>query len=81
VYDSKTYIRYYLNGTPSEVIIKILDLSGELVVALPSKGVANADNEVVWDVSTVQSGIYYGVVEATIDGAKETKIIKIAVVK
>jgi len=81
VYDTKTYIRYYINGAPSEVVVKILDLSGELVVSLPSKAVANADNEVVWDVSTVQSGVYYGVIEATIDGAKETKIIKIAVVK
>lgn len=81
VYDGKTYIRYYLNGSASVVSIKILDLSGELVTSLPSKNVSNADNEVVWDVSTVQSGVYYGVIEATIDGAKETKIIKIAVVK
>ncbi len=81
VYDGKTYIRYYLNGSASVVSIKILDLSGELVTSLPSKNISNADNEVVWDVSTVQSGIYYGVIEATIDGAKETKIIKIAVVK
>ncbi|MBN8571474.1 MAG: hypothetical protein J0M18_17760, partial [Ignavibacteria bacterium] len=81
VYDGRTYIRYYLNGSASVVSIKILDLSGELVTSLPSKNVSNADNEVVWDVSTVQSGVYYGVIEATIDGAKETKIIKIAVVK
>ncbi|MBN8569425.1 MAG: hypothetical protein J0M18_07325 [Ignavibacteria bacterium] len=81
VYDGKTYIRYYLNGSASVVSIKILDLSGELVTSLPSKNISNADNEVVWDVSTVQSGVYYGVIEATIDGAKETKIIKIAVVK
>lgn len=80
-YDGKTYIRYYINGTAGVVSIKILDLSGELVTALPSKNVSNADNEVVWDVSTVQSGIYYGVIEATIDGTTETKIIKIAVVK
>ncbi len=81
VYDGRTYIRYYLNGSASVVSIKILDLSGELVTSLPSKNISNADNEVVWDVSTVQSGVYYGVIEATIDGAKETKIIKIAVVK
>ncbi len=81
VYDSKTFIRYYINGTAGVVSIKILDLSGELVTALPSKNVSNADNEVVWDVSTVQSGVYYGVIEATVDGTTETKIIKIAVVK
>lgn len=81
VYDGKTYIRYYINGTAGVVSIKILDLSGELVTSLPSKNVSNADNEVVWDVSTVQSGVYYGVIEASVDGTSETRIIKIAVVK
>jgi len=81
VYDGKTFIRYYINGSAGVVSIKILDLSGELITSLPSKNVSNADNEVVWDVASVQSGVYYGVIEATVDGTKETKIIKIAVVK
>jgi hypothetical protein len=29
----------------------------------------------------VQSGVYYGVIEAEVDGNVETRIIKIAVVK
>ncbi len=81
VYDSKTFIRYYINGNASSVNIKVLDLSGELVTSLTGTVFANADNEVAWDVSKVQSGIYYGVIEAVIDGSKETKVIKIAVVK
>ncbi len=81
VYDSKTFIRYYINGNAGTVSIKILDLSGELVTKLNGTSNSNADNEVIWDVSAVQSGIYYGVIEAEIDGSKETKIIKIAVVK
>jgi len=81
VYDSRTYIRYYLNGNATSVTVKILDLSGELVTSLNGTSVSNADNEIIWDVSTVQSGIYYGVIEAEIDGSKERKIIKIAVVK
>lgn len=81
VYDSRTFIRYFINGIASSVNIKVLDLSGELVTSLAGTTFANADNEVVWNVSKVQSGIYYGVVEAVIDGTKETKIIKIAVVK
>lgn len=81
VYDSKTYIRYYLNGNSGTVNIKILDLSGELITKLAGSNYSNSDNEVVWDVSNVQSGIYYGVIEAEIDGSTETKIIKIAVVK
>ncbi len=81
VYDSKTFIRYYLNGNTTSVTIKILDLSGELVTKLTGTAHSFADNEIIWDVSTVQSGVYYGVVQATIDGSTETKIIKIAVVK
>lgn len=59
----------------------MLDLSGELVATLPGTMISNSDNEVKWNVSEVQSGIYYGVIEAVIDGSKETKIIKIAVIK
>lgn len=81
VYEGSTFIRYYLNGNTSSVKIKILDLSGELVTTLNGTAISNADNEVKWDVSDVQSGIYYGVIEADIDGASEKKIIKIAVVK
>lgn len=81
VYDNTTYIRYYLNGNASSVNIKILDLSGELVTELTGTANSNVENEVVWNVGTVQSGIYYGVVEANIDGSSETRIIKIAIVK
>lgn len=81
VYDNKTYIRYYLNGNASSVTIKIMDLSGELVTELPGTKFANLDNEVVWNLNNVQSGVYYGVVEAEIDGTKESRIIKIAIVK
>lgn len=81
VYDNKTFIRYYLNGNATSVVIKILDLSGELVAKINGTTYSNADNEIVWDVTNVQTGIYYGVIEAEIDGVKETKIMKIAVVK
>jgi len=81
VYDNQTFIRYYLNGSASNVSVKILDLSGELITTLPGTSNSNSDNEVKWDVSNIQSGIYYGVVSADIDGNTETEVIKIAVVK
>lgn len=81
VYDNQTFIRYYLNGSASNVSVKILDLSGELITTLPGTSNSNSDNEVKWDVSNIQSGIYYGVVSADIDGSTETEVIKIAVVK
>jgi len=81
VYEDKTFIRYYLNGNGTSVDIKILDLSGELVTKLAGTANSNSENEIVWQVGNVQSGIYYGVIDAVIDGNKETRIIKIAVVK
>ncbi len=81
VYDNSTFIRYFLNGNASSVTVKILDLSGELVTTLPATAYSKSDNEVRWDVSGVQSGIYYGVIEAEIDGSSESQVIKIAVVK
>jgi hypothetical protein len=81
VYDNNTFIRYYLNGNANEVIIKIVDLSGELITTLNGTSFSNSENEVAWNVSEVQSGIYYGIVEANIDGSKVIRTIKIAVVK
>jgi hypothetical protein len=81
VYDNKTYIRYFINGTAGTVSLKILDLSGEQITALNATSFSNAENVIVWDVTEVQSGVYYGVIEAEVDGSKETRIIKIAVVK
>lgn len=81
VYDSKTYIRYYINGSGSGTTVKIVDLAGNLITKLNGTSYSNMDNEVVWDVSSVQSGVYYGIIESTIDGSSEKRVIKIAVVK
>ena len=81
VYEDRTYIRYYINGNGTSVEIKILDLSGELVTRLAGTANSNSENEIVWNVGNVQSGIYYGVISAVIDGTQETRIIKIAIVK
>lgn len=81
VYNNETFIRYYINGVATSVIVKVLDLSGELVTSLNGTLFPNADNEVKWDASTVQSGIYWGVVEAVINGTKNTQTFKIAVIK
>ena len=81
VYEHQTYIRYFLNGNAATVAVKILDLARALVTSLTGTAFSNSENEITWNVADVQSGIYYGVVEANIDGATETRIIKIAVVK
>jgi hypothetical protein len=80
VYGSVTNIRYYLGSQVNSVKIKIMDLSGELVTTLNGTVNAGFDNEVVWNVSNVQSGIYIAVLELD-GGCNETASIKIAVVK
>ncbi len=81
VYGNSTNIRYYVSED-SNVKIKIVDLAGELVAELNNKARGGFDNETIWDVSKIQSGIYYANIEVTgISGNAANKIIKIAVVK
>ncbi len=80
-YGKTTAIRYYLGGDASAVNIKIMDLSGELVTTLSGSNNKGFDNEVQWDISAVQSGIYVAIVELTGGNCGETASIKIAVVK
>ncbi len=78
--DNFTFIRYRLNES-ADVRIKIFDLAGDLVKELSGPGVANHDNEVRWDLTGVQSGVYLGRVEASGSGKSDVQVIKIAVVK
>lgn len=80
VYDGKTFIRYFVNENAT-VQIKVYDLSGELVEEFRGPGIGGFDNEVEWNVSKVQSGIYFGRIEAESGGQRGVAIIKIAVVK
>jgi hypothetical protein len=75
-----TTIRYRLHDD-AQVKISIYDSAGDLVKELAGPGLAQADNEVVWNLNGIQSGIYLARVEAK--GARETSvaIIKIAVIK
>jgi len=81
VYDAVTYIRYYVNEN-SKINIKIFDLAGDFVAELNNDAVGGLDNETKWDVSSIQSGVYFARIEAAgSSGKTETNIIKIAVVK
>lgn len=81
VYRGSTNIRYFLNGTASSVQVKIMDLAGELVTTLNGPAHSGFDNEIAWDVSNVQSGIYIAVLQLQSGSCSETATIKIAVVK
>jgi M6 family metalloprotease-like protein len=77
---NSTTIRYFLQDA-ADVSIRIYDMAGELVEELPGPGLAGIENEVNWDITNVQSGVYLARVSAK--GANETNVafIKIAVVK
>jgi len=77
---NETRIRYRLNA-PAEVRVKIFDLAGELVEELAAPGVGGTDNEAVWKLDGVQSGVYLARVEAKGSKATDVAVIKIAVVK
>lgn len=77
----RTHIRYYV-GSDANVTITILDLAGDLVAEFPSMPSAGgADHDVVWDVTEIQSGVYFARVEAEGAGSNGVAVIKIAVVK
>lgn len=81
VYESTTAIRYYVSEN-SRINIKILDLAGELVAELNDFATGGFDNETIWNVSEIQSGVYLARIEATSNSGKtENVTIKIAVVK
>ena len=80
VYSGKTIFRYYVSDNAS-VSIKIFDMAGDLVTTLSGQGTGGIDNEISWDVSHVQSGIYFARVEASNGGSSGVKIVKVAVVK
>ena len=79
-YGGTTNIRYFL-GKSATVKIKIINLAGELVDELQGTNYAGLDNEVQWNVSKIQSGIYFAQITASGSGEEQSQIIKIAVVK
>jgi hypothetical protein len=80
VYGGSTQIRYFLKSN-ADVNVKILDLAGDKVAEFAGPGVGGIDNEVSWDVSKVQSGVYIARIEANGSGEHGVALVKIAVVK
>lgn len=81
VYEGITNIRYYVSED-SKINIKIFDLAGDFVVELNDEAQGGMDNETVWNVVDIQSGVYFARIEAnSTTGKTEQAVIKIAVVK
>ena len=75
-----TTIRYRLNQE-ARVKILIYDVAGDLVDEITGPGIAQAENEVTWNLGEVESGVYLARVEAQGSGETQVAVIKIAVVK
>jgi hypothetical protein len=80
VYAGKTFFRYYV-GENAAVNIRIFDLAGDQVTELHAQGTGGMDNEVAWDISGIQSGVYFARIEATGAGKSGVTMVKVAVVK
>ncbi len=81
VYEGQTNIRYYVSED-AKINIKIFDLAGDYVAELNDDAQGGLDNETIWNVGDIQSGVYLARIEVTgVSGKTDSKIIKIAVVK
>jgi len=80
VYDGSTRIRFFVSDD-ADVTVKIYDLAGDKVDELRTHALGGVDNEIVWNVSNIESDVYLAKVEAIAPGKKGEKIIKIAVVR
>lgn len=80
VYDGRTYLRYFVREDAA-VRIRVFDLAGDLVTEFSGPGVGGVDNEVVWDLADVQSGIYFARIEANGSTGNGVAVVKVAVVK
>lgn len=77
---NSTTIRYYL-GESADINIRIYDIAGELVAKLEAIGTANIHNEIVVDLTDLQSGVYLTRVEAKGVSGSSVAFFKMAVVK
>ncbi|MCF7832578.1 MAG: T9SS type A sorting domain-containing protein [Candidatus Marinimicrobia bacterium] len=75
-----TKFRYFATGAQT-LTINIYQLSGLFVQTLTDNAVNQQWNEVLWDVSTLESGVYIAKIDVT-DGTKtETYFVKPAILK
>jgi len=79
-YESITKIRCYVSQD-ADITVKIYDQASEKIDELHARAVGGLDNEIDWNVSGIQSGVYLAHVKAAGNGVSGEKIIKIAVVK
>lgn len=73
-------IRYYLNAA-ARVEIKVFNTAGDLVREFSQDGRAATDNEYVWDLDNIATGLYFIRAEARGSNGTGYKLCKFAVIK
>lgn len=76
----QTAFRFFLNY-PASITVDIFDITGERVETLHGSGAAHTSNEINWNLAGIPRGGYVAIVEADAQGRKETRMVKVAVVK
>ena len=79
-YEGKTYIRFFVRED-ARVEIRIFDGAGDLVKSIDVGARGGIDTDVEWDLTGVQSGVYFARVRATSGSSEGAATMKIAVVK
>jgi hypothetical protein len=77
--ENHTTIRYRLEY-PAEVKIRIFNVAGDMIKELDGPGFPLTENEVVWNLDGVNSGIYFCKVTAKREEDEKTVVFNIAVV-
>lgn len=81
VKESTTRIRYFPNKS-CDISIDIYDLAGDFITSFKdSDPLIKYYNEIEWNVSNVESGVYFAVVKATSGSKIDSKILKIMIIK
>jgi M6 family metalloprotease-like protein len=75
-----TKIHFYLRDD-AQVSVSIFSFAGDKVADFQIQGTGGMANEVSWNTSGVQSGVYFARVEAVSSTERDVAIVKIAVVK
>lgn len=77
--DEVTHIRYETQDM-GEVEINIINQTGQRVYSRKVKSLGGAPEEIEINTSSWGNGAYFAMVQATVNGKKESKLIKIAVI-
>ncbi len=81
VEENESYIRYFVTED-CDVTVNIFNMAGQHIKKFnQSDPQTNRFNEITWNVTDVQSGVYFAIVKAETGGTTETKTVKIMVIK